>query len=65
MSVGLYFNAFSVLGAIFFLDESPLWLLRKGLYDEAEEVMAKIYKWNSTNKVVPVLHYTIESPLLN
>lgn len=38
--------SYSILGFIFFVDESPLWLLKKGQTQKADAIIRKMMKFN-------------------
>lgn len=47
MYLGLFLNLVSLTG-LFYIDESPIWLLKALRYNEAREVIARVYKINES-----------------
>ena len=43
---GLLLNSYALLGLTFYLDESPLWLLKKGYKERAEKVILRMMRIN-------------------
>jgi len=51
--VGVVLGIISFLGTIIFLDESPLYLLRRGEVEKAEKIIRRIYKVNNSTGKTP------------
>lgn len=47
MYLGLFLNLVSLTGLLY-IDESPIWLLKAQRYNEAREVIARVYKINES-----------------
>ena len=48
MWLGIIFGIISSAGVLFFLDESPLFLLKTGQIDKAEKIVQRMFKINGT-----------------
>ena len=49
--IGIAFNAFALVMIPCFVDESPLYLMKKGEFQKAQVIIERIYRLNGTTEI--------------